>query len=150
MRRAAYVIISLNIKFMKKYILIALLCAPFYIFAQQLVYKPINPAFGGDTFNYQWLLSSATAQNQFDNGSRSTLGRTNSLDSFTENLNRQILSELSRKLFGDQFGDGELQPGTYVFGSIFLEVTQTGQGLLITILNTDTGEQSEIVIPGGG
>lgn len=122
------------------------------VLAQQLVYKPINPAFGGDTFNYQWLMSSASAQNQFDEGTNrfSGLGNNNSLDSFTDSLNRQILSELSRKLFGDKFGDGDLQPGTYIFGSIYLEVIQTGQGLLISILNTDTGEQSEIVIPGGG
>ena len=32
--------------------------------AQDLVYKPKNPAFGGDTFNYQWLLSSAESQNK--------------------------------------------------------------------------------------
>lgn len=120
--------------------------------AQQFVYKPINPAFGGDTFNYQWLLSSATAQNQFKEGNNrlNQFKDINSLDSFTANLNRQILSELSRKLFGDQFGDGDLKPGTYVFGSIYLEVIQTGQGLLISILNTSNGEQSQIVIPGGG
>lgn len=123
-----------------------------FLNAQQLVYKPVNPAFGGDTFNYQWLMSSASAQNQFDEGnSRSnSLKDLNSLSSFTDSLNRQILSELSRKLFGDQFGDGDLKPGTYIFGSIYLEVIQTGQGLLISILNTDTGEQSQIVIPGGG
>jgi curli production assembly/transport component CsgF len=120
--------------------------------AQQFVYKPINPAFGGDTFNYQWLMSSASAQNQFDDNDSRTNGLRDfdSLDSFTDSLNRQILSELSRKLFGDQFGEGDLKPGTYVFGSIYLEVIQTGQGLLINILNTDTGEQSEILIPGGG
>lgn len=136
---------------MKKFTLIILLCAPFFMFAQQFVYKPLNPAFGGDTFNYQWMLSSASTQNQFDNNLRTGLGRnSNSLDSFTDNLNRQILNELSRKLFGDKFGDGDLQPGTYVFGSMYLEITQTSQGLLISILNTDTGEQSEILIPGGG
>lgn len=135
---------------MKKYILL-LIIVPLFSAAQQMVYKPMNPAFGGDTFNYQWLLSSASAQNQFDNNNRSSTIKTgNSLDSFTDNLNRQILNELSRKLFGDQFGDGELQPGTYVFGSIYLEVSQTSQGLLISILNTSTGEQSEIIIPGGG
>ena len=34
--------------------------------AQDFVYKPVNPAFGGDTFNYNWLLSSANAQNQYE------------------------------------------------------------------------------------
>lgn len=136
---------------MKNLIVIITLFAVSALQAQQLVYKPVNPAFGGDTFNYQWLLSSASAQNQFDEGDNrfNSFKDINSLSSFTDSLNRQILSELSRKLFGDQFGDGDLKPGTYIFGSIYLEVIQTGQGLLISILNTDTGEQSQIVIPGG-
>lgn len=117
--------------------------------SQQLVYKPINPAFGGDTFNYQWLLSSANAQNQFDDkkGYNGLLENLNSLDSFSKSLNRQVLSELSRKLFDDQFGQGSIQPGNYLFGSMYLQITATAQGLLINILDTNTGEQSEIIIP---
>ncbi|QQV01277.1 MULTISPECIES: curli assembly protein CsgF [Chryseobacterium] len=118
------------------------------IFSQQLVYTPVNPAFGGNTFNYQWLLSSATAQNQFDNDKGNLFSSQSSLSSFTESLNRQLLSQLSTKLFGEQFGDGDLKPGTYVFGSMYLEVIQTSSGMMIKILNTSTGEQSEIVIPG--
>ena len=124
-------------------------CTAGFMDAQQFVYKPVNPAFGGDTFNYQWLQSSATVQNQFDNatGNRglSSLG---SLNSFAENLNRQLLNEITRKLMGEKFGDGDLKPGTYIFGSMYLEVIQTGQGLLLNILNTSTGEQSEILLPG--
>ncbi|MGA9213124.1 curli production assembly/transport component CsgF [Kaistella sp.] len=136
---------------MKKILFLIILLGFSYLKAQQFVYKPINPAFGGDTFNYQWLLSSATAQNQFSAKSNSSFNfpNSNSLSSFTDSMNRQILSQLSQKLFGDQFGSGDLKAGTYVFGSMYLEVTQTGQGLLISILNTDTGEQSQIVIPGG-
>lgn len=117
--------------------------------SQQLVYKPVNPAFGGDTFNYQWLLSSANAQNQFDqkNDYSDLLGNLNSVDSFSQSLNRQVLSELSRKLFEDQFGEGSIQPGNYLFGSMYLQVTTTAQGLLINILDTSNGDQSEIVIP---
>ncbi len=135
---------------MKKSIIVILIFFGFTAFAQQFVYKPLNPAFGGETFNYQWLLSSASTQNQFDetDARKDPFGNLNSLDNFTDSLNRQILSELSRKLFGDQFGDGDLKPGTYIFGSIYLEVIQTGQGLLINILNTDSGEQSQILIPG--
>ena len=135
---------------MKKILyLFIIFCAGTIVHAQQFVYKAVNPAFGGDTFNYQWLQSSASAQNQFDNTSSSrNSGALGSLNSFTDNLNRQLLNEISRKLMGDQFGEGDLKPGTYVFGSMYLEVIQTGQGLLINILNTSTGEQSEILIPG--
>ncbi|AYN01614.1 curli production assembly/transport component CsgF [Chryseobacterium sp. 3008163] len=116
--------------------------------SQQLVYKPINPAFGGDTFNYQWLLSSASAQNQFDDKlSNSPTGNSGSLSNFTDSLNRQVLSELSRKLFQDQFGSGGVQAGNYMFGSLYLQITNTAQGMMISILDTNTGEQSEIVVP---
>lgn len=118
--------------------------------AQQLVYKPINPAFGGDTFNYQWLLSSANAQNQFDdqsNNYKDLLGDYDSLDSFTKSLNRQMLSQLSNNLFQEQFGDGKVKPGKYMMGSLFLDVMESSQGLVINILDTTTGEQSQIIIP---
>jgi len=57
------------------------------------------------------------------------------------------LSQLSQKLFGDQFGNGNLKPGNYTFGSMYIQVTQSDKGLLVRILNTTTGEQSEIIIP---
>ena len=130
-------------------IILTFIAGIFYGKSHQLFYKPLNPAFGGDTFNYQWLLSSANAQNQFDekNDYSNLLDRVNSLDSFTQSLNRQILSELSRKLFDEQFGDGNLKPGNYLFGSLYLQITNTNQGLLINILDTSNGDQSEIVIP---
>ncbi len=31
--------------------------------AQDFVYQPINPAFGGNPYNYNWLLGQAQAQN---------------------------------------------------------------------------------------
>ena len=119
----------------------------FPAYSQQLVYKPVNPAFGGDTFNYQWLLSSASAQNQFDNKDGTGITNSGSLSNFADSLNRQVLSELSRKLFQDQFGSGGVQAGNYMFGSLYLQITNTAQGMMISILDTNTGEQSEIVIP---
>ena len=118
--------------------------------AQQFVYKPINPAFGGDTFNYQWLLSSANAQNQFDDNDdkfKDLLGDFDSLDSFTKSLNRQMLSQLTNQLFSEQFGDGKIKPGKYMMGSLFLDVMESSQGMVINILDTTTGEQSQIIIP---
>ncbi len=120
------------------------------IHAQQFVYKPMNPAFGGDTFNYQMLLSSANAQNQFDDGDKdfsNMLNDYNSLDSFTQSLNRQVLSQLTNQLISDTFGDGKVTPGKYMFGSMYLDITEASQGLVINVLDTSTGEQSQIIIP---
>ena len=132
---------------MKTIIAILVLFCSQLIMAQQMVYKPINPAFGGDTFNYQWLLSSASAQNQFDNKDPYNLSDFTNLDSFGDSLNRQLLSQLTQKLFSEQFGDGPLKPGTYMFGDLFIEITQSSQGLLLNILDTRNGDQSQIIIP---
>jgi curli production assembly/transport component CsgF len=134
---------------MKKLPLILCLLFSFAAYSQQFVYKPVNPMFGGETFNYQMLLSSANAQNPFDNRDNSllNLNGSSSLDNFTESLNRQILSQLSQKIFQEQFGSGDLKPGTYNFGSLYIEITNASGGLYVNILNTSTGEQSEIFIP---
>ena len=102
--------------------------------AQQLTYKPINPAFGGDTFNYQWLLSSASAQNGHTAKSDSREEQTE-LESFGDNLNRQILSQLSRTLLSAQvesIGDFT-EEGTFTFGSLNVEVFESTEGLVINL-----------------
>jgi curli production assembly/transport component CsgF len=66
--------------------------------AQDLVYKPRNPAFGGDTFNYQWLASSAESQNKFKEPSSAKAQKTD-LEKFADQLNSQLLSQISRSLY---------------------------------------------------
>ncbi len=117
------------------------------MFSQQLVYKPRNPNFGGDTFNYQWLLSSAEAQNTFEDPNAQEEEEESDLERFTENLNSQLLNLVSRSLFSDQFGDGGLTPGTYTFGSLSVEIFPSDEGLVISILDVDTGEQTQVIIP---
>ena len=134
-------------KCLKGTMLMLLMVTPLLLGAQEMVYKPINPAFGGDTFNYQWLLSSAEAQNihQEDNGF--SFDEQSELESFSESLNRQLLNKISSDLFREQFGEGDIQPGTYMFGSLVLEISPSTDGLLINILDTQTGDQTQIIIP---
>lgn len=134
-------------KLLKISIIAFLFMSPLFMTAQELVYKPVNPAFGGDTFNYQWLLNSANAQNTFEEKSDFSFGDESDLDNFTNSLNRQLLNKLTSDLFREQFGDGDLQPGTYMFGSLVLEISPTADGLLINILDTQTGDQTQIIIP---
>jgi curli production assembly/transport component CsgF len=116
--------------------------------AQDLVYKPINPAFGGDTFNYQWLLSSAEAQNNFKVASDNKFQQKSQSQLFTDNLNNQLLSQVSNSLFQKQFGSNGITPGSYVFGSLSVDIYPSNLGLVVTILDTTTGEQTQVVIPG--
>ena len=134
-------------KLTQRILVLLLVFTPVFLSAQELVYEPVNPAFGGDTFNYQWLLSSANAQNQFEEKSDFSFDEQSEIDNFAESLNRQLLNKLSSDLFREQFGDGEIQPGTYMFGSLVLEISPTENGLLINILDTQTGDQTQIIIP---
>ncbi|MBW1298621.1 curli production assembly/transport component CsgF [Aquimarina litoralis] len=118
-----------------------------YSVGQDLVYRPKNPAFGGDTFNYQWLLSSAEAQNTFMDESDSNADDRSELERFTESLNNQLLSQISRTLFNEQFGQEGLTEGTFSFGTLFIEIFPSGEGLVINILDTSTGDQSQVIIP---
>ena len=109
-----------------------------YGFGQQLVYTPKNPAFGGDPFNYTWLLNSANAQNQFSDDT-SQFGDLGNLSSFDNSLNNQLL--------GGQFGDGTPEVGTSTDGNLEYEVFESTEGLVINILDITTGEQTQIIIP---
>ncbi len=130
---------------MKKLFFASLLLFTAIGFSQQLVYTPKNPNFGGNTFNYQWLLSSATAQNSFTEESQSNAAKSE-LERFQESLNRQILGQLSRSAFTSEFQDG-LKEGTFNIGSLVLEIFETGEGLVINILDVNTGEQTQIIVP---
>jgi curli production assembly/transport component CsgF len=115
--------------------------------AQNLVYTPKNPAFGGNPYNSQWLLASAEAQNSFTDKSETGRGRLSEMERLAQSLNSQLLSQITRKMFSNQFGSEGLTPGTYKFGSLALDIYPSQDGLVIDILNTDTGEQTQIIIP---
>lgn len=133
---------------MKKLAFILLFILPFFMFSQQLKYKPVNPAFGGDTFNYQWLLNSAEAQNSFTDPNDNGQGvQQTELERFTESLNRQLLGQISRTLINDKLGDGELAPGTFTLGSLEVEIYDSTEGLVVNILDVSTGDQTQIIIP---
>ena len=118
------------------------------VIAQQFSYKPINPAFGGDTFNYNWLLSSATAQNGFEDPT-ATRATQSSLDRFGATLNQQVLSQISRSLLAQQLeGAGNFsQEGSFTFGTLNVEIFDSNEGLVINILDTSNGEQTQVIIP---
>lgn len=115
--------------------------------AQEIVYKPLNPSFlGGNPFNANWLMSNAQAQNKFKEDDFGFKEKSE-MERFTESLNRQLLNQLSRDLFQQEYGDTGLTVGTYTFGSLVVDITPTSGGLAIVIFDTNTGEQTEIIIP---
>jgi len=127
------------------FLALIIFCSVSSLSAQDFVYKPVNPAFGGDTFNYNWLLSSAQIQDNTEAEDSDVNG--GSLDFFTESLNRQLLNQLSRELVTSQFGEEGLTDGVYTVGDFQIDIASTFEGLSISIIDAGTGEQTQIVIP---
>lgn len=133
----------------KIFVLFAIAALPFNGFSQDLVFRFINPAFGGDSFNYQWLLSSAEAQNKFIESDQSQFDKfgDDPLADFENSLNKQILSRLSKEIVDSQFGEEELGEGSYVIGNYQIDIGDSDGGLSIVILDLSSGDQSTIFIP---
>lgn len=112
--------------------------------ASELVYTPINPSFGGNPFNAQWLLDSAYAQNKFTEE-----WRRDPLEEFQNMLTSQILYRMARAIVDEAFGEyGEvLQPGHYEIGSYTIDIST--DGVLITVVITDvvTWNTTTIKVP---
>jgi curli production assembly/transport component CsgF len=43
---------------------------------------------------------------------------------------------------------GSLGPGSYVFGTLSVDIYNSNLGMVVDILDTETGEQTQIIIPG--
>lgn len=119
--------------------------------AQDFVYEPKNPAFGGgNAFNYSWLLSSAQAQTTIADPAASRAGAVQDpLTQFTSNLNQQVLSQLSSRLIASQFGQGAIKPGSYNVGNYQIQITPGAGGISVQVTDTSTGNQTTITIPNG-
>lgn len=120
-----------------------------YTFAQQMSYKAVNPNFGGNYLNYSGLLSSANAQNQFDDQTKPEFNNS-PLNSFSDSVKRQILNQLTRGMMnggtpGLGLGSG-MESGTFEIGGLFITIDDTRNGSIITIIDSQTGESTEIIL----
>jgi curli production assembly/transport component CsgF len=115
--------------------------------AQELVWRPINPSFGGNPFNAEWLLSQAQIQDKFKEESSRDFYSRDPLEDFKESLNRQLLSQISRQLVSSTFGEDGITDGHYELGDFSIDIISTAEGISITIFDFTTGGQTNIIVP---
>ncbi|NWL77613.1 curli production assembly protein CsgF [Pseudomonas taiwanensis] len=110
--------------------------------ATELVYTPVNPAFGGNPLNGTWLLNNAQAQNDHDDpDSGSTGTRQSALERFTSTLESRLLSQLLTNI-------EEGNTGSLTTESFIINMIDDGGQLTIEITDRATGEVSEVVVNG--
>jgi len=135
---------------MKKLLVaMVLLAAIFQVsaLAQDFVYTPINPAFGGNPYNYSWLLGQAESQNFFEEETEDPFATDDPLANFQEDLNRQVLNEITRELYQNQFGEEGLTEGFYQFGSYEIDVSPISEGMQVRIIDIYTGSETTVIVP---
>ena len=125
-----------------------LLAVSGHSFGQSFVYHPNNPNFGGNTFNYSWLLSQAQAQdrNTDPSAKKATTTTTSTLDAYSQSLQNQLLSRITSQLVSKQFGESTLKPGSYKFGDYQVEISNGAEGVVVRIVDGKGGETS-ITVP---
>jgi curli production assembly/transport component CsgF len=113
--------------------------------AQQLVYTPVNPAFGGNPFNSTQMLALANAQNQFLPKQQSIQAPTQA-ELFASQLQSTILAGVAQQISNAIFGNNPQQSGTISFGGTSVNFSRGLDN--VTIVITDPkGVSTNIVVP---
>lgn len=121
-------------------------CIGFAASAQELVYTPVNPSFGGDSFNSAHLLGIANAQNDYKDPDSESTGNTQ-IDQFLRQLQSRLLSSLAAQVNDAIFGENPQDSGTITFGDQTITFVRLLDSVSLTITDSTTGAVTEISIP---
>ena len=122
-----------------KWIFLPLFMLSAGIQATELVYTPINPSFGGNPLNGNFLLQKAQSQN----GHTAANPGQSFVDKFRDALERNIINSLTRRI-----ADGELVEGVYNTGEFNVVVSlDTDGSIIVQITRLETGEVTIIRMP---
>lgn len=123
--------------------------------AGDLVYKPVNPSFGGNPLNSSHLLGTASAQrdatardaNDGSSSSGSTSAGTSDAELFVSQLEGRLLSALAGQVTSAIFGDNPQESGTVTFGSTTVSFERSIDSIRLVITDSLDGTVTEIIVP---
>ncbi len=122
----------------------AIVCAS-PVVAQDVVYRPISPTFGGNPFNSNHVLGVANANNNTRDPNASSSN--SQADIFARQLQSRLLSALSSQIVDAIFGDNPQESGIISFGGQTIEFFRSLDEVTLIIRNDETGEETRIVVP---
>jgi curli production assembly/transport component CsgF len=109
--------------------------------AGDLVYQPVNPNFGGNPFNGEFLLGQAQLQNQHDDV------RIDPIDDFQGGLQARLLGRVSAEIEDRLFGENPQDSGIIPVGDLEIRFERIGNFVELTIIDLVTGGETVIEIP---
>lgn len=143
---------------LKRSIFVILLLTASWVKASELVYTPINPSFGGNPHNGNFLLGKAQAQNKH----KAKLNKKSYAEKFQESLERAYINKMVREITDLAFGstcdvaaaDTGCEPSIFNEDSIFTSgdylieiITSNTDSITVQITNSMTGEITIIEVP---
>lgn len=126
----------------------------------ELVHTFVNPDFGGNPLNGNYLLSNASSQNNHKahpktsastastSPSKSTTKTQTSAERFQQMVDSLVMSSLANRIVNKAFGTSNLPEMSSVdTGLNTISVQATASGTTVTITDNQTGGRSVITIP---
>ena len=114
--------------------------------ASELVYRPINPAFGSNPFNGAFLLDTAKFQNGNEAEDKRTIGGglagisgLSDQQQFVRILQSRLLSDMASKVADAIFGENAQDSGEFRYGSQVVSLPRGVDSISIDIFNEQTG-----------
>lgn len=129
---------------------LAILAAPVAMMAsaasaQDMVYQPVDPSFGGNPFNSSHLFGIANAQNGYTDPN--SQGASSQASIFARQLQSRLLSALSSQIVDAIFGENPQESGVISFGGQTITFVRSLTEITLTIVDAETGEETEIIVP---
>lgn len=118
--------------------------------ASDFTYTPINPSFGGSSFNSSHLLGLANAQNEpkskADAEAAARREQTNA-DRFIQMLQTRLYSSLAQQVSNAIFGEDAQPQGSMRLDDQEISWLNTGTEIQLVVVDNQTGQVTEVVIP---
>jgi curli production assembly/transport component CsgF len=116
--------------------------------AGDLVYQPVNPAFGGSPLNKDFLMGTAEAQNRPKrrDQKRQDAISNDPVTQFKTSLNQRLLSGLADKIVDSIYGDNAGNSGTFTVEGTTVSFVKLNGSVQLTV--SDGIKQTIISLPG--
>lgn len=122
----------------------AVLIAASQVQASELVYRPVNPAFGGHPLNGFFLLDTARAQSDHHAGDLRSIRRPGDVQG---RFDSRFLGRVSDEVAAFIFGEAAVNAGSFRVDGAAVDFQRIDRVVVLNIRDESTGEATVIRIP---
>ncbi|ATH77072.1 curli assembly protein CsgF [Halomonas sp. NyZ770] len=111
--------------------------------AGELIYRPLNPSFGGDPFMGTYLLGKAQSQDTNVDPNARGIEPISSTERLIQSLESRLISQLITDV-----GAGNIGEGSFDSGEFSVVVRDEGGQLIVRVVDKVTGDVTNISVGG--